>query len=163
MKKAICVFMIVLCLCSCSKGETEPELLGITFTAQLQFYNEAYVFEGKLLEDATLEMLLKEPEELKDLKLTVNDNGIKAEYKGLIYEANEATMPFSRVVQNFYSPLIAIANDKTLKADQNGEINGEFGGEKCSLLVSPTGLPQKFKLKSKQLELNFYSISVKED
>lgn len=163
MKKLICIFIIALCLCSCSKVETQPKLLSTTFTAELEFYNEEYVFDGELLEDATLKISVKEPEELKDLYITVTDDVMKAEYKGLTYEANAATLPFSRVIGQFYSPLKAIATDKTLKADKKGEINGEFGGEKCSLIVSPTGLPQKFEIKSKQLNLRFYNISIKED
>lgn len=163
MKKLICVFIIALCLCSCSKVETQPRLLGTTFTAELEFYNEKYVFDGELLKDATLKISVNEPEELKDLNITVTDDVMRAEYKGLTYEANAATMPFSRVIEQFYLPLKAIASDKTLKADNKGEINGEFGGEKCSLIISPTGLPQTFALKGKQLNLRFYNISIKED
>lgn len=163
MKKLICVFIIALCLCSCAKAETQPKLLSTTFTAELEFYNEEYVFDGELLEDATLKISVKEPEELKDLNITVTDEGMKAEYKGLTYEANAATMPFSRVISQFYLPLKSIATDKTVKADKNGEINGEFASEKCSLIISPTGLPQKFEIKSKQLKLSFYNISIKED
>ena len=163
MKKLICVFIIALCLCSCAKAETQPQLLGISFTAELQFYNEEYVFDGELLEDATLKISVKEPGELKDLNITVTDEVMKAEYKGLTYEANAANMPFSRVISQFYLPLKAIATDKTVKADKKGEINGEFGGEKCSLIISPTGLPQTFTLKGKQLNLRFYNVSINGD
>ncbi len=163
MKKIICIFMVLFCLCSCSKSEVSPQLLGISFTGELTYYNEEYVFEGEILKDCTMKISVKEPEELKDLNITVTDKVMKAEYKGLTYEANEATMPFSRVIQNFYTPLSIITNDNTLKADKNGEVNGEFGGEKCSLIVSPTGLPQRFELRNKQLILNFYNVSIKEE
>lgn len=161
MKKIICIILTLLCLCSCSKSEISPKLRSISFTAELKYYNEEYVFEGEILEDATMKISIKEPEELKDLNITVTDKVMKADYKGLTYEANEATMPFSRVIQTFYSPLSIIAKDDTIKADKNGEINGEFGGEKCSMTISPTGLPQKFE--SKQLCLNFYNITIKEE
>ena len=164
MKKLICIILTLLCLCSCSKGEVSPKLLSISFTAELNYYNEEYVFQGEILEDCTMKISIKEPEELKDLNITVTDKAMTADYKGITYEANEATMPFSRVIQTFYFPLSAIAKDSSLKADKNGEISGEFGGDKCSLTVSPTGLPQTFSIKSKQLNLRFYNISIiKED
>ena len=94
MKKLFALLLILLCLCSCKGNEIKPKLSEISFTAQLSYFNELYVFEGEIKKDGTLIANMKEPSELSDLKLTVTPKGITADYKGLVYEANEATMPF---------------------------------------------------------------------
>ena len=163
MKKLILVFLSLLCLCSCAKKEIRPRLTEIAFTAELTYFNEVYTFDGEILKDGTLLAYMKEPAELKELKLTVNPEGITADYKGLIYSANEATMPFSRIMSDFYTPLNMLMGNDTIKADKNGEISGTAGDTDYLLTLSPTLLPQKLELKSKHITVKFYNISVKEE
>ena len=69
MKKLICAFMVLVCLCSCNKNEIRPHLLGISFAAELMYFNEVYSFDGEILNDGTLIAVMKEPKELEELKL----------------------------------------------------------------------------------------------
>lgn len=163
MKKLLLVIMAIICLCSCSKKEVKPHLTQIAFTAELTYFNEVYTFDGEIKKDGTLLAYMKQPEELSELKLTVKPDGISADYKGLVYSANEATMPFSRIMADFYAPLNMLMGEQTLSADKNGEISGKAGDGEYILTVSPTGLPQKLELETKHITVKFYNISVKEE
>ena len=163
MKRLLLALMVLLCLCSCTKKEIKPILTEISFTGELTYFNEIYVFDGEILKDGTLKATIKEPEELEELKLTVTEKGMRADYKGLTYEANEATMPFSRIVQEFYTPLNMLIGQESLTANKNGEISGKAGETDYLLTLSPTGLPQKLELETRHITVRFYNISIKEE
>ena len=160
LKKLICVFMVLVCLCSCNKNEIRPHLLGISFAAELMYFNEVYSFDGEILNDGTLIAVMKEPKELEELKLTVKPDGIEADYKGLKYTANEATMPFSGIVKEVYASLNSLMGKESLIADDNGEISAKVGQTDYLLTLSPTGLPQRIELPGKHISLNFYNVSI---
>lgn len=163
MKKLILVLLILLSLCSCTKNEVSPRLKGISFTAELTYFNEEYVFDTTVQKDGTLTAYMKEPKELEELKLTVNTDGITADYKGLIYSANEATMPFSRIMEDFYLPLRRLMDEGSMSADKDGKISGKVGESKYILTVSPTGLPQKLELPDEHITVKFYNVTIKEE
>lgn len=163
MKKILSALLVIICLCSCSSGETKPKLTNLSFSAELTYYNETYLFDGRLLDDATLKATIKQPEELKDLNLTVTPEGITAEYLGLTYTANEATMPFSKTIWDFYLPINNIINNTEAVADKNGALNGEANGNKYILTVSPTGLPQKLEIANGRILVKFYNVEIKEE
>lgn len=163
MKKLFALLLILLCLCSCKGNEIKPKLSEISFTAQLSYFNEQYVFEGEIKKDGTLIANMKEPSELSDLKLTVTPKGITADYKGLVYEANEATMPFSKIMADFYTAINTLSNEEKLETDKNGEATGKIGDTEYNLVLSPTGLPQSLTLGVKHITVKFYNLSVKEE
>ena len=164
MKKIISVLLAIFCLCSCSGGQITPKLTELSFTAELSYYNELYVMDAKILKDATLVAEMKEPEALEGLTLTVTSKGITAEYLGLTYTANEATLPFSSTVFAFYLPLLNVINTPEAAVDKDGTLTGEVEGLKYSLTFSPTGLPQMLELKEKRLSVRFYNTEIiKED
>lgn len=162
MKRLFIIVPILLCLCSCKGGDIHPKLTEISFTAELTYYNETYVLEADMDKNATLSATIKEPETLKDLNLTVNSKGITAEYLGLKYNANEATLPFSKTVWDAYLPLCHIITSGAV-ADKSGVIEGQTENLKYSLTVSPTGLPQELNLKNKRLSVRFYNTEIKEE
>ena len=163
MKKLFAVLLILLCLCSCKGNEIKPKLSEISFTAKLTYFNELYVFDGEIKKDGTLIANIKEPSELKDLKLTVTEEVMTADYKGLVYEANEATMPFSKIISDFYSAINALGREEKLKTDKSGETTGKIGDTEYTLVLSPTGLPQSLELSVRHITVKFYNLSVKEE
>lgn len=162
MKRLIPIFLAIVCLCSCKGGEIKPHITGISFTAELTYFNETYIMEAQIDKDETLTARIKEPEAIKDLNLTVNDKGITAEYLGLKYEANEATLPFSKTVWDAYLPLRHIISSGAV-ANNNGILEGQTENLKYRLAVSPTGLPQSLELTNRKLGIRFYNIEIKEE
>ena len=163
MKKIISILLGLVCLCGCSSGQTKPVLTEISFTAEITYYNEVYTLEAQMLKDATLVATIIEPEELKGLTLTVTKDGISAEYLGLTYKANEATLPFSKTVWDVYLPLLNIINTPDLVANGDGILTGEAENQKYTLTISPTGLPQTLELKDKRLLVRFYNTKINKE
>ncbi len=162
MKKLVLVFFSFLVLCGCSASAVTPVLKGITFTAEMTYYNESYTFSGHILKDGSLEVIIEKPDELKDLKLSIKNDQITAEYKGLTYTPVEGTMPFSAVIKEFYDPLKEVI-EKGLTADKNGILEVKSENLGYTLTLSPSGLPQRLELPDKRFSVTFYNISVKED
>ena len=163
MKKIISVLICLICLCACSSLQTKPILTEISFTAEITYYNEVYTLEAQMLKDATLVATIIEPEELKGLTLTVTKETITAEYLGLTYKANEATLPFSKTVLDTYLPLLNIINTPNIVANSEGVITGETENQKYSLTISPTGLPQTLELKDKRFTVRFYNTKINKE
>ena len=166
MRKIFSVLLVLLALllCSCSSAkEIRPYLAGISFTADMTYYNESYGFDGEIFSDGTLKISMTEPEQLKDLNITVSGEGMTVEYKGLTYSPVEGSMPFSAVLEEFYNPLREIVLSDTAVADSNGVLTGSAGTLGYTLTVSPTGLPQKLEIPDERFTVKFYNVSVKED
>lgn len=163
MKKIVSSLLVFLLFCSCSGGkEIQPQLQGITFTAEMTYYNEVYGFDGEILSDGTLKAAITAPEELKDLNLTMNDEGITVEYKGLTYSPVEGNMPFSGVMEEVYAPIREVILSGAV-ADSDGVLTGGEGVRAYTLTVSPTGLPQKLEIPDESFQIRFYNVSIKED
>lgn len=163
MKRLVCVLLMLLVLCSCSGGEIEPRLKGISFNAEMTYYNECYNFGGEVLSDGTLKVTLTEPEELKDLSFTLSGENTVIEYKGLTYSPVEGSMPFSRIIENFYKPLREVALSNSCEVSKDGVFKSDNGAQSYTITFSPTGLPQKLEIPDERFSVRFYNVSIKEE
>lgn len=159
MRKAVLSLLLCFTLCACSSGEIKPCLKGISFTAEMTYYNESYCFDGSISGEGELTALIISPEELKDLKLTIGEKGTTVEYKGITYTPVEGTMPFSAVLQSFYNPIREVMTKKPF-ADGGGKLKIGEGAEAAVFVFSPTGLPQTLELPDKRFSVNFYNVSI---
>ena len=163
MKKIIGILLVILTLCSCGgKQEIKPRLQGISFTAEVTYYNEAYSLEGEILSDGTLQVAVTAPEELKGFNIHMINEDITVEYKGLTYSPIEGTMPFSGVMAELYAPIRQIVGSDIM-ADTEGKIKGGEGVRAYCFTFSPTGLPQKLEIPDESFEIRFYNVTIKED
>lgn len=162
MKKILSTLVVLMLLCSCSDGEITPHLCGISFKAEMLYYNESYSFSGELSKDGDLTAEITAPEELSDLVITISDEGTTVNYKGLTYTPVEGTMPFSAMLEEFYNPIKA-AIDTGLTASGDGKLTVGSGADKAEFTLSPTGLPQRLELPDERFSVTFYNVSVKED
>lgn len=159
MKKLLLIPLCLLLLCSCSKKEIKPQLCGIGFTAQVEYYNEQYSFEGEISEDYTLTAVITAPKELKDLKITTNGAETRVEYNGLSYTPVEGTMPFSQVLCDFLTPIKEVAVTGAL-ADSDGKLTIGSGVKKANLTLSPTGLPQSLEIPDERFLVTFLNLRI---
>lgn len=157
MKKIICLVLLLTTLCSCGGGrEIKPQLTGISFTAEISYYNENYSLDGVISKNGEFVFEIKEPEELCDLRISLIDGQTRVDYKGLTYTPLEGTMPFAKVLSEFYSPMEEIIRDDSLLAKSDGIIKGEG----FTLTVSPTGLPLKLEIPDERFEVKFLNVSI---
>ena len=164
MKKIIWLIIPLIILCSCGKKDkVSPMLTGISFEAQISYYNESYSALCDISKDGVLTAKITQPDILKDFILQVSSQGIKAEYLGITYTPTGGNMPFSGVIDSFYSVLKECMNQETVATLSKEEyiVKGDFDQLGYTLYVAPTGLPQKLLLPDERFSVNFYNVTIK--
>lgn len=160
MKKICLVLTLVLLLCSCSsKREITPCLAGISFTAEIVYYNESYSLDGTISKSGELTAKMKEPEELSDLKIMISESGTVVDYKGLTYTPLEGTMPFAKVISELYKPIFETIKNETAVTSSDGILKGE----NFTFKLSPTGLPLELMIPDERFQVKFYNVTICED
>ena len=157
----ICV-VIFLFLIGCSeKAEEKPLLEGISFNADITYYNEKYVAKGSVDKDGLLTLEILEPSELSGMVFYVNDSDTKVEYKGLSFSPNENSL-LTSASNILYSGFSALqGEDAKLKCDDKTyTATAKDGGGEFIMEYSPTGLPLKLKYLSSAFEANFYDLEI---
>ncbi len=163
MKKIISLVLVLLTLSACSgKTEVKPRLVGITFNADMTYFNENYKGECVISSDGALTCKLTEPESLSGYTLTLSKEGMTAEYLGITYTPTESNMPFSGVIGEFYENIseISSSEDSAKKKDDAYIIKGGKDAEAYTLYLSSTGLPQSLQLPDERFTVYFYNVTV---
>ncbi|MEE0928999.1 MAG: hypothetical protein UIG59_07380 [Acutalibacteraceae bacterium] len=164
MKKYFFPLLLVICLMltACSSSAVKPQLCGISFRAEMTYYNENYSLEGELGRDKTLKATITSPEELKDLNFTITPSGTTVEYKGISYTPVEGSMPFSALMDKFYRAMLD-ASQEGLTANSDGILTLDAEGKKTEFTLSPTGLPLEAQIENGNFLIKFYNVTIKED
>ena len=103
MKRLFIPLILVLCLASCSvKERIEPRLHGISFSAEISYYNEVYSCDCSINSEKELLAEIKLPKTLEGFTLTVSNNGVTAEFLGIKYTPTDGNMPFSGLLKQVY-------------------------------------------------------------
>ena len=160
MKKLIPLLITLLFITSCGKPTATAELLGISFTAEICYYNENYKGDCTVSADGVMQITLTEPESLSGYTVTVEKDKIRAEYLGLSFTPTKNNMPQSSVMTEFYEKYIAAANTAPEKKGDNLIMKGGDGIAAYTLYISPTGLPQKMTLPDERFTVYFYNTTV---
>ncbi len=164
MKKIICLLIPIVLLCSCGKkSEVKPQLTGISFDAEIVYYNENYACRCEISKEGNLTAKITEPELLKDFTLRVSRDGITADYLGITYTPTKGNMPFSGVVDSCYKALLECMEENITANFSNNQytVKGDCEDLGYTLHLSPTGLPQKLLLPDERFSVNFYNVTIK--
>lgn len=150
-------------LVSCGrKSDVSPVLTGVSFTAEMVYYNETYSCDCTLSPDGVLHARVTEPEMLEGFSLTVDRESVTADYLGISYTPSPGNMPFSSVIEGFYEALCAIADSGATATVSGNEytVHGGEGASGYTLTVAPTGLPIKLTLPDDRFTVNFYNVTL---
>lgn len=163
MKRIISLVIGLLLLSGCNKAEVAPTLNGITFNADITYYNESYKGECSVSEEGVMTLKITEPEVLSGYTLTAERDKMTAEYLGLSFTPTQNNMVFSGVFGDIYNCFCEIIDTKS-NAKKTGdayELSGGKESKSYTLTVSPTGLPQSLMLPDERFALYFYNVTVK--
>ncbi len=163
MKKIISLIIILITLAACSGKEgVKPQLCGISFTADITYYNENYKGDFTVLDNGDMTVIIREPEILEGYTVTVANGKMTAEYLGLTFVPGTGNMPFSGVLDEVYSKLTEIRGSSLLANLKNGEYILKDGKDlsEYTLYVSPTGLPQRLLIPDEAFSVYFYNVSI---
>ena len=161
MKRVVCLILLVLTLSACSGQENiEPRLSGISFVAEISYYNEVYSAECTIDNEDTLRAVIKIPQTLEGFTLTVNKEGITAEYLGIKYRPTDGNMPFASVLEQAYKGLSLAKTGSAQKKDKTYMLTAGEGAEKVNLSLTEGGLPILLELPDERFFVEFYNVTV---
>ncbi len=159
-KKLFALSIGLLMLCGCApKSTVAPILENISFTAEIDYGDDEFTADVKLMQDA-LNLVVTEPQEIKDLTLDITQNGVMAEFKGVTYTPDINSLPQGAIVQVLYEVLNDIRQNTAVCDEENCNISGKAEGYKYDFEFSPSGLPISLTVDGLDLEIDFKNVTV---
>ena len=160
MKKLLVLPLVFLLLCGCTQiSETVPVLNNISFEAQIEYGDQEYA-GNVTIADNTLNLTVTKPQEIDGLNLTVSENGIIAEFKGISYAPDISALPQGAVAQILFKVLGDVGGKTIACNDQNCEITGRVDDYKYTFIFSPSGLPISLRIDGLDLEILFNNVTL---
>lgn len=146
MKKIISVLsLVILFLCACGekKISVTPVTSGISFTAELTYYNECFEADVTVAKNGETDMEITSPDTIKGLVLHFNGEEITAKYAGLEYKADFKSLPEGACCARLYEILKDTFNeDATVNSEENSYyIMRDSKDISYKLYLGATGLP----------------------
>lgn len=164
MKKIALLLLAFLMLCGCSRygDNIKPILSGISFTANISFYNEAFVCDGLIDKEHNLKLIVKEPENIEGLTFSVENEIVTAEYKGITYTPSTGASPFGSAAENIYF-VLSDAKERLYPVTRNADsfiIQSAKDDAYYKITLAPTGLPLTLEYPSKGLTVSFMNLTI---
>ena len=146
MKKIISVLslaILFLCACGEKKIAVTPVTSGISFTAELTYYNECFEADVTVAKNGETDMEITSPDTIKGLVLHFNGEEITAKYAGLEYKADFKSLPEGACCAILYEILKDTFNeDVTVNSEENSYyIMRDSKDISYKLYLGATGLP----------------------
>lgn len=143
---ALLFIFLSLAVCGCSDKTTDitPVIRGISFSAELTYYNECCEADVRVAEDGTAAMEITSPDTIKGLTFRFDGDGLTAEYLGLEYKTDFNSLPEGNACIRLYEILTDAADGETpvtAEGDDYCILREDEKGYK--LYVGATGLPIK--------------------
>lgn len=165
MKKIIWVLSLtVLFLCACgeNKADITPVTIGISFTAELTYYNECYEADVTVAKNGETDMEITSPDTIKGLVFHFNGEKITAKYAGLEYKTDFKALPESACCTKLYEIL-----KDTFREDISVTLEGnsyyilrDSADLSYKLCLGATGLPISAEEKSSGFTVNFKNVTI---
>ncbi len=158
MKKLFCVAMCLF-LAGCSTStDIKPVTRGISFTAEMTYYNEYYEMSVDIKHNGNAVISLTHPEELQGLVFNVTNSSLTADFSGIKIETDDS---YKTAAVNFLYSAFKKEEQKVYKNDNRFFTKGECDGGEYTMYIAETGLPLKicdsadrFEIIIKNLKLN---------
>lgn len=165
MKKIISVLslaVLFLCACGGEKINITPVTRGISFTAELTYYNECFRADVKVTKDGETDMEITSPDTIKGLMFHFNGDSVTAEYSGLEYKADFKSLPEGVCCAKLYEILKDTFNEDTTVTLEGDSYYIVRDSENLSykLYLGATGLPISAEEKSTGFTVNFKNVTI---
>ncbi len=161
-RKLFALSIVLVMLCGCAhKNNVTPVLDNISFTAEIDYGDNEFTADVSVTQDA-INLVVTEPQEIKDLSLNITPNGITAEFKGVTYTPDVGSLPQGAIAQVLYEVFndIRASQDTAICDEENCEISSQANGYKYEFTFSPSGLPISLKVDQLDLDIDFKNVTV---
>ena len=149
------IFILVLCFtCFCGCKVKSPNVTavttGLSFSAEMLIDGVKYKYDTEILQDGSIKMAATEPENIKDLIISISQGKIKACYKGLEYNTDIGELPNGVVIDFLYCVFTDINSNNKKVSVKEDEFYIKGNTEKYDYTVAfgQSGLPLKIIDKS---------------
>lgn len=164
MKKIISVLslaILFLCACGEKKIAVTPVTSGISFAAELTYYNECFEADVTVAKNGETDMEITSPDTIKGLVLHFNGEEITAKYAGLEYKADFKSLPEGACCAILYEILKDTFNeDVTVTSEGNSYyIMCDSKDISYKLYLGATGLPISAE-DSSGFTVNFKNVTI---
>lgn len=155
MKKILCSLFLVLTLCACTTKTEKitPVTKGITFFAEITYYNETYECNTEIKQNGDTTVTFSYPQDLSPLTIAYQGGEVTANYDGLEYSYSADGMPHYSVSDVIYD-VFSQNFDTVFEEDDNYYVEYRKDGNDVRLYIGSSGLPIK-------IESNFFTVTIK--
>lgn len=165
MRKIISVclcLLFVICLSGCNNKSSgiKPLTKGITFTADITYYNECYTCDVSVDKNGATDISVLSPDLLKGLSFNFKGNTVTAKYLDLEYKYDTSALPESMACGELYK-ILKFSFDENAKVNsKNDSFYIASEGGKYKLFLGATGLPLSAENNSLGFSIIFKNVTV---
>lgn len=166
MKKIFSLILTVVAsvlFASCGKGTAiAPKTTGISFTAELEFFENKYVAAVTVRPDGNAEVQIISPDTLKGLEFNFTGEDVTAKYLGLEYKYNIGEQPSVAAVSYLYEILKDISEKERQITLEDGRFytDGRTENIKYRMYFGATGLPISASDEDNNFVITFKNVTV---
>lgn len=166
MKKIFSLILTVVAsvlFASCGKGTViAPKTTGISFTAELEFFENKYVAAVTVKSDGNAEVQVTSPDTLKGLEFVFSGKAVTAKYLGLEYKYNIGKQPSVAAVSYLYEILKDISEKERQITLEDGRFytDGRTENIKYRMYFGATGLPISASDEDNNFVITFKNVTV---
>ncbi len=161
-KKLFALSLVLLTFCGCAqKNIVSPVLDNISFTAEIDYGDNELTADAKLTQGA-LNLIVAEPQVIKDLTLNITNNGVTVEFKGVTYTPDINSLPQGAIAEVLYDVIndIGVSQNTVVCVEENCKIKGSVNGYEYEFTFSPSGLPISLSIDELDLDIEFKNVTV---
>ncbi len=166
MKKIFSLILTVVVsalLASCGKETAiAPKTTGISFTAELEFFENKYVAAVTVKSDGNAEVQVTSPDTLKGLEFDFTGEDVTAKYLGLEYKYNIGKQPSVAAAAYLYEILKDISEKERQITLEDGRFytDGRTENIKYRMYFGATGLPISASDEDNNFVITFKNVTV---
>lgn len=150
-------------LASCGKGTAiAPKTTGISFTAELEFFENKYEAAVTVRSDGNAEVQVTSPDTLKGLEFDFSGKDVTAKYLGLEYKYNIGEQPSVAAVSYLYEILKDISEKERQITLEDGRFyaDGRTENIKYRMYFGATGLPISASDEDNNFVITFKNVTI---
>ena len=161
---SVCVFSAVSCSSPVKSQSSRQNNLSNPFTAKMSVSLDKMTADGTITRssDSKWEAEFDSPNTLSGVKLTFEDNIVKASYKGLDFSVPKSALPVKAMLTNLIDEVDSLAIEEELhgsEAEGLLHIEGSLDGGEYSLCVDKDGYIRTFEMPNNLLKIAFSEVS----
>lgn len=166
MKKWICIVLpiILFSICGCEGRKTGiiPLTKGISFTADIVYYNECYECHVTIDSQGVMTAEVIQPSDISGLVISCSENGVSAEFKGLKYDFKSGTQPLGGICGAVYDAIKDTweKQGQVFLENERYYIKGKNKTDNYTIYLGETGLPLTLEIPDESFMVTFKSVTI---